>query len=159
MIDKRRMFQFIVNGLSNAGKFTPSGVVAVDVRFVNDGINPQYMVVTVSNSSHGAGIKDPEALFIPFRGTHDGAAPSAAGISTRYWWTPRPAHPHIHTHTSTPTHPHPHIHTHTHSHTGTPTATPAHPQALQYNHTSTTTTTQATVVTLSLMSSSSDLRD
>ena len=133
MIDHRRMFQIIINGLSNAGKFTHDGVVAVDVSLqqlsaheaasmaptvvtapnagsdtaatrsgsavgssnstttsgggvgggVGDGaalsVSPgQYIVVTVSNSSSSA-LDDPESLFVPFRGTHEGATPSAAG--------------------------------------------------------------------------------
>ena len=83
MIDKRRMFQIIVNGLSNAGKYTPDGgVVAVDVRMVDEGFGMQYMVVTVSNTATGDGIDDPERLFVPFRGTHEGAAPTAAGAVT-----------------------------------------------------------------------------
>ena len=82
MIDKRRMFQIIVNGLSNAGKYTPDGgVVAVDVRMVDEGFGTQYMVVTVSNTATGNGIDDPERYFVPFRGTHEGAAPTAAGAA------------------------------------------------------------------------------
>ena len=80
MIDHRRMFQIIINGLSNAGKFTNSGAVAVDVTLNGGGVGvPQYLVVTVSNTSDEAKLKDPEALFVPFRGTHEGATPAAAG--------------------------------------------------------------------------------
>ena len=80
MIDHRRMFQIIINGLSNAGKFTNSGAVAVDVTLTGGGVGvPQYLVVTVSNTSGEAKLKDPEALFVPFRGTHEGATPAAAG--------------------------------------------------------------------------------
>ena len=79
MVDHRRMFQIIINGLSNAGKFTPEGAVAVDITLVVSDVGQQHIVVTVSNTSYGDGLGDAEALFVPFRGTHKGSAPAASG--------------------------------------------------------------------------------
>ena len=56
---------------SNAGKFTPKGVVTVDALVVfHDGV--QYVTITVSNTRSGAPMSDPESCFIPFRGTFQG---------------------------------------------------------------------------------------
>ena len=74
MLDQRRMFQIIINGLSNAGKFTPEGAVAVDVTVLLDGTGKQHVAVTVSNTTYTDGLADPEACFVPFRGTHQGKA-------------------------------------------------------------------------------------
>ena len=80
MIDDRRMFQIIINGLSNAGKFTPSGAVAVDAVVMQDGFaGPHYLVVTVSNTNLGRPIASPEDLFVPFRGEGAGAPTTEAG--------------------------------------------------------------------------------
>ncbi len=79
MVDKRRLFQILVNGLSNAGKFTADdGVVVVDATVLTEAQGRQYLVLTVGNSSN-RGIGDAESLFVPFRGTTGGTAPSSAG--------------------------------------------------------------------------------
>ncbi len=66
----------VVRGGSNAGKFTPKGIVTVDAVLVShDGT--QYVVITVSNSRAGAPLADPESCFIPFKGTFQGSGTSA----------------------------------------------------------------------------------
>lgn len=81
---------------SNAGKFTTTGVVTVDVAIVtapfgstrgmaspaSSLVTPepaQYLVVTVSNPRRGHVIPDTEALFVPFKGQFDRQATSVAG--------------------------------------------------------------------------------
>ena len=45
----------------------------------------QYLAITVSNPT-GSDIPDPEALFVPFRGTYEGTtSASAAGVCTEYY--------------------------------------------------------------------------
>ena len=91
---------------SNAGKFTSYGAVTVDVTTKNRARRAPivtgslkgslsslsrvrsetsvvdevtFLVITVSNTRCGAAIEDPEAMFIPFKGTYEGMRPTSAG--------------------------------------------------------------------------------
>ena len=75
----------VLSCCSNAGKFTSRGVVAVDVTVVTrDG--EQFLSITVSNTQCGKPLTDPEALFIPFKGTFEGKSgtPSVAAGGSGY---------------------------------------------------------------------------
>ena len=76
MGDARRLAQILACGLSNAGKVTLEGAVAVDVVVVKSSTGQQYIAATVSNTSYGSGLCEPESFFVPFHETQ----PAASGV-------------------------------------------------------------------------------